>query len=109
MYLGAETRKVDYYDKSYEWTICLDYYVRKILLMWRNVWKTRIWSSTSSFLTLITHQGNSFSAVGYRPQLDTSNEFKEYKLNLFQNLIGVLRWIIVVGRIDISLSKYNNW
>ena len=52
-----------------------------------------------------------FSSNSYRPELDTSLECSESQITLFQNLIGTLRWIVELGRIDIAyevsvLSRY---
>jgi hypothetical protein len=38
---------------------------------------------------------------GYRPELDFSNELDGSQTNYYQGLIGVLRWIVELGRIDI--------
>lgn len=38
---------------------------------------------------------------GYRPELDFSQELCPQKTNYYQGLIGVLRWIVELGRIDI--------
>jgi hypothetical protein len=38
---------------------------------------------------------------GYRPELDFSPELDGSQINYFQGLIGVLRWIVELGRIDI--------
>ena len=50
-------------------------------------------------------------ASGYRPELDQSRELNAERLNYFQGLIGVLRWICELGRLDIMmpvsmLSRY---
>jgi hypothetical protein len=50
-------------------------------------------------------------ATGYRPELDTSPELGSRQLNYYQGLIGVLRWMCEIGRIDILmpvsiLSRY---
>ena len=50
-------------------------------------------------------------ASGYRPELDLSPELGSKQLNYYQGLIGVLRWICEIGRIDILmpvslLSRY---
>ena len=52
-----------------------------------------------------------FSSVDYRSELDTSLMCDHNQTNYFQNLIGVIRWIIELGRINIayevsSLSKF---
>ena len=40
---------------------------------------------------------------GYRPEVDSSAELDDEKANYYQGLIGVLRWICELGRIDILL------
>jgi hypothetical protein len=52
-----------------------------------------------------------FSAIKYRPELDTTLECDDAQANYYQNLIGVLRWIVELGRVDIQhevavLSQY---
>ena len=42
------------------------------------------------------------SLVDYKLELDTSLECDQDQKNYFQNSIGVLRWIIELGRIDIA-------
>ena len=48
---------------------------------------------------------------GYRPELDVSLLLKDEEANYYQQLIGVLRWAVELGRIDIAfpiaiMSKY---
>ena len=55
-----------------------------------------------------------FSSVDYILDLDISLECNHSHINYFQNLIGVLRWIVELDRIDIvyevsSLSKFLAW
>ena len=40
----------------------------------------------------------------YRPEIDISPELDEKNANYFQSLIGVLRWIVELGRIDITME-----
>lgn len=42
-------------------------------------------------------------AHGYRPELDASPELNGERLSYYQGLIGVLRWICELGRIDILM------
>ena len=47
----------------------------------------------------------------YKPELDLTTECSDKQANYFQNLIGILRWAVELGRIDIhvqvaALSKY---
>jgi hypothetical protein len=50
-------------------------------------------------------------SYGYRPELDFSAELNSQTMNYYQGLIGVLRWIVELGRINIAvpvtmLSRY---
>jgi hypothetical protein len=40
---------------------------------------------------------------GYRPELDTSPLLDDDQANYYQSLIGVLRWAVELGRIDIHV------
>ena len=42
-----------------------------------------------------------FSSTDHKSELDVSSECGGDQTNYFQNLIGVLRWIVELGRIDI--------
>ena len=41
---------------------------------------------------------------GYRPELDVSPVLNATKASYYQSLIGVLRWIVELGRVDICLE-----
>ena len=41
---------------------------------------------------------------GYRPELDTSQELKQDGLQRYEELIGMLRWAVELGRVDILLE-----
>ena len=40
----------------------------------------------------------------YRPKIDISAELSQPDANYFQSLIGILRWIVELGRIDIAVE-----
>ena len=42
-------------------------------------------------------------AADYRPELDSSPELNHEKQNYYQGLIGILRWICELGRLDIIM------
>jgi hypothetical protein len=42
--------------------------------------------------------------VGYRPELDVSEELDDRQANYYQELVGVLRWAVELGRIDINTA-----
>ena len=43
-------------------------------------------------------------ASGYRPELDVSPLLNADRANYFQNLIGILRWAVELGRVDIHVG-----
>ena len=45
---------------------------------------------------------NSPLTTNYRPELDTSPELDVYDSSYYASLIGVLRWLVELGRIDIT-------
>jgi len=45
-----------------------------------------------------------FSSNDYRPELDATPELDDAKTNYFQGLIGVLRWCVELGRVDILVE-----
>ena len=42
--------------------------------------------------------------VGYRPELDMTRLLSDEQANYYQNLIGVLRWAVELGQIDIHVQ-----
>ena len=110
-YLGAEIGKVTYPDGSYAWTMGAQGYVKKVV---KNV-KKRLEEDHLQFNKKLSDPAISapqpFSSVNYRPELDTSTECDPKQVTFYQNLIGILRWVVELGRIDIAfevslLSRY---
>ena len=48
--------------------------------------------------------GNTPMTSGYHPAEDVSAELNSDELQYYQELIGVLRWAIEIGRVDILLE-----
>ena len=44
---------------------------------------------------------------GYRPEIDVSPELGETDASHFHSLVGVLRWIVELGRVDIDVEVSN--
>jgi hypothetical protein len=110
-YLGADINKVYYPDGSMAWTLGSETYVKRAV---KNL-KERMKKDGFEFnkkLSDVTHSApQPFSSVNYRPELDTSDECNDIQITFYQNLIGILRWIVELGRIDIAyevsiLSRY---
>ena len=110
-YLGAEIGKVVYPDGSYAWTMGAQGYVKKVV---KNI-KKRLEEDHLQFNRKLSDPSISapqpFSSVTYRPELDTSIECTTEQTTFYQNVIGILRWVVELGRIDIGfevslLSRY---
>ena len=110
-YLGADVNKVYYDDGSYGWTMGSETYVKQAI----NNLKKRLDKEGYIFNKKLSDTKISapqpFTAVNYRPELDTSDECSDEQVTFYQNLIGILRWIVELGRIDIAyevsvLSRY---
>ena len=111
VYLGADISKAYYSDGSYAWTMGSQRYVKeaicnvkKKLLLYNFRFNKKLYDVKYSPRT-------PFSSDDYKSELDTSLMCDQNQTNYFQNLIGVLHWIIELGRINIaykvsSLSKF---
>ena len=42
-----------------------------------------------------------FSSQSYRPELDVTKECDEEQVQFYQSLVGIMRWLCVIGRINI--------
>ena len=110
-YLGADTSKANYPDGSFAWTMGSETYIKKAI---KNL-KKKLEEDGLGFNKRLSDTKIScpqpFSAVNYRAELDTSTPCNDEQITLFQNIIGILRWVVELGRIDIAyevscLSRY---
>ena len=97
IYLGANIEKVQLPDGRSEWAMTSRTYVKNAVkivenLLFEDGEEARLKSTVK----------NPFPS-GYRPELDASRELNSEKQNYFQGLIGVLRWICELGRLDILM------
>ena len=101
LYLGATISKHFIHDSDeptkQRWAISCDNYVA-------NAVKT-VESSMKDvgFEFLPRKKIETPCTAGYKPELDDSAELDPERLNYYQGLIGVLRWICELGRLDIVL------
>ena len=65
--------------------------------MWRKRWQRKVcdYQATKCYTPL---------SVDYKPELDVSAELKRDGVQYYQELIGVLRWAVEIGRVDILLE-----
>ena len=95
MYLGAGIRKVKLDNGMEAWAASSSQYVQAVL---RNVEEYIEKSQHKRWR--IPNKVESPMRSTYRPELDVSEELSSY----YQSLIGILRWIVELGRVDICLE-----
>ena len=103
-YLGAQIQKHDLPGTGGScWSLSSDRYVKRAVAdVERELAEMSLALPTRTKTPLST---------GYRPELDATVELDAKRANYYQGLIGVLRWIVELGRIDIivpvsMLSRY---
>ena len=95
-YLGTKIGRYTLADGSETWSMSSDLYVKRAvadveveLKKVNQALRTKVSTPLSS---------------DYRAELDKSPELDPKRANYFQGLIGVLRWIVELGRIDIAVA-----
>ena len=103
-YLGADIGKTFFDDGTHAWTMSSASYVRNAV---KNI-KQRMSESGFKFNSKLSDVNYStpqpFSSPKYRPELDTSLECNEDQIQFYQNIIGILRWLVELGRIDVAFE-----
>jgi hypothetical protein len=104
-YLGAEVKKFYLPDDPAKprWAMSSDLYVKRAIA---DVERELLQAGQKLRTRVSTPVAN-----GYRPELDATPELDPERANYYQGLIGVLRWMVELGRIDIIvpvslLSRY---
>ena len=96
MYLGASLEKVETPNGTKCWSMSPDKYVSVAVENVENKLKRQGKKLPTRCVTPTTYK--------YRPEEDESEELDAESVTYFQEMIGVLRWSIEIGRIDILLE-----
>jgi len=95
-YLGNKVTYVNLENGSSAWSFSSSQYVQ---------------SAVKNVVDYLSQQGRSLPGrvkspwtTNYRPETDVSPELPPLKAAYFQSLIGVLRWIVELGRVDITME-----
>ncbi len=96
IYLGSKIRRYTLGDGTQTWAMSSDMYVKRAIADVETELKKISQTLRSNVSTPMSSD--------YRPELDKSSELDPARANYFQGLIGVLRWIVELGRIDIAVS-----
>ena len=95
MCLGSEISKMKL-DNGEFWIMSGEKYVKSVVQKLEDVLTSREHRLSSKCNTPLSH--------GHKPELDTSPELKADGMTEYQELLGVLRWAVQLGRVDINLE-----
>ena len=98
-YLGGKVRKVQLENGVYAWAFSSSQYVQtavKNVEAYLDSQENKRWKMPSKADTPLT--------TTYRPELDVSRELNEVDAAYYQSLIGILRWMVELGRVDVCLE-----
>ena len=99
LYLGGRVRKVQLENGVYAWAFSSSQYVQaavKGVEEWISKRADDRWKLPAKAETPMRST--------YRPELDVTPELGPEEASFYQSLIGVLRWIVELGRVDICLE-----
>jgi hypothetical protein len=104
IYLGANIEPYTLPDGTMQWSMSARNYVKEAI---KNV-KSML---AQEDRTLPKNKHSSALPSNYRPELDVSKELEPEMASRYQQLIGILRWMVEIGRVDILhevsiLSQY---
>ena len=99
VYLGGRVRKVQLENGVWAWSFSSSQYVQSPV---KNI-EADVRRPENSHLK-IPLKAEAPLTMSYRPELDVSSELTPRDSAYYQSLIGILRWIVELGRIDICLE-----
>ena len=99
IYLGGHVRKVELDNGVSAWTFSSSQYVRSAI---KNV--EEYTSTQTGERWKMPRRAETPLRTSYRPELDVSAELLPVEAAYYQSLIGILRWIVELGRVDICLE-----
>ena len=106
MYLGAKLREAELGNKVFAWSLSPSKYIKEAV---RNC-ETHLSSHFGGRYSFPKRAENPFR-MDYDPDMDTTPLLTPDAASYYQSIIGVMRWVIELGRIDIAteislLSSY---
>lgn len=97
-YLGANVKKVERDDGTDIWTMDGHEYVSNAVKIVEDMLR-------EEGATLRTKQTHRPFPEGYKPELDVSNVLSPELASRYSQLMGMLRWAVELGRVDILLEQ----
>ena len=102
IYLGGRVRKVQLDNNVKCWAFSSSQYVRAAVKNVEEYLEKRHKSGDMMFS--MPKKAETPMSTTYRPELDVSPELNAQDSSYYQSLIGILRWIVELGRVDICLE-----
>jgi hypothetical protein len=108
IYLGGKCREVELENGTKCWAFGSSQYVQaavKNVEEWLNKQKRQL--PTNKYVQenmKLPKRADAPFKNGYRPEVDISRELSGDEASYYQSLIGILRWIVELGRADICLE-----
>jgi hypothetical protein len=100
LYLGADISKWTIYDADDvgkdRWAMSSSNYTKKAI--------TEVERELKQVGKFLPTKAPTPMSGGYRPELDMTDELDATRQNYYQGVIGVLRWLCELGRLDILVS-----
>lgn len=96
IYLGGKYREVELDNGTKCWAFGSSQYVQAAV---ENV---KAWLAKSG--RKLPKRAEAPFKSGYRPEIDVSQELTGEEASYYQSLIGILRWMVELGRVDICLE-----
>ena len=97
VYLGADVRKKETVDGRNIWIIGANKYLKEALRIANDLLKKcglRVSGSAKC----------PYSNSTFRPELDITPLCNSEQIQIYQQLIGILRWLVELGRVDVQLE-----
>ena len=96
IYLGGHMRKITLANGANAWGFSSSKYVQAAVNNSKEYLATTYQKLPSKALTLIQ--------TSYRPETDTTLELNATDSAYYQSLVGILRWMVELGHVDICLE-----
>lgn len=96
IYLGGKCREVELSNGVKCWAFGSSQYVQEAV---KNV---ETWLARQN--RSLPKKAEQPFKPGYRPEIDVSRELNQEEASYYQSLIGILRWIVELGRVDVNLE-----
>ena len=93
IYLGGHLRQVEIDQGTRAWAFSSTQYVQSAV---KNVEEYLAKRGKS-----LTPKANDVIPKGYRPEIDVTPELDPGEASYYQSLIGIMRWMVEIGRVDI--------